>query len=53
MCRGRRPEHVRAILNSISVPDDQAIVTSVVTKEGIHDLRDSIVGLVESAREDT
>ncbi len=51
--RGRRPEHVRAILHSISVPDDQAIVTSVVTKEGIDDLRDSIVGLVESIREDT
>ncbi len=51
--RGRRPEHVHAILNSISVPEDQAIVTSVVTKEGIDDLRDSIIELAKSTREDT
>ena len=51
--RGRRPEHVHAILDSLTVPEDQAIVTSVVTKEGVDDLRDSIIGLVESAREAT
>jgi GTP-binding protein len=43
--RGRRAQHVRAIVDALEVPREQAIVTSATTKEGIDDLRDSIMEL--------
>lgn len=45
--RGRRAEQVRAILAGLDLGDDQCIITSARTNEGIGDLRDSIEALVE------
>lgn len=44
--RGQRPARVEAILHSVGIPGDQAVVTSVKSGEGIRDLRDSIEALV-------
>jgi len=48
--RGRRAEQVRAICAGLDLGDDQCIITSAHTKEGIGDLRDSIESLVEGGR---
>lgn len=45
--RGRRAGHVRAILDGLDLGDDQCVITSAHTKEGIGDLRDSIDALVD------
>jgi GTP-binding protein len=44
--RGRRPARVRDILRELELGEDQCLVTSARTKEGIEDLRQSIDGLV-------
>lgn len=44
--RGRRTPRTRAILTALEIPEDQCVVTSVRTKEGIVDLRTSIDALV-------
>ena len=44
--RGRRKERTEAILAAVGVPEDQCVVTSARTGEGIADLRDSIAAFV-------
>ncbi len=44
--RGRRKHRAGAILAAVGLPEDQCVVTSVRTGEGIDDLRDSIVAFV-------
>ncbi|MBE0592288.1 MAG: ribosome biogenesis GTP-binding protein YsxC [Gemmatimonadales bacterium] len=44
--RGRRLERARAILEAVGVPEDQCIVTSVLTRDGIEDLRESVLSFV-------
>jgi GTP-binding protein len=45
--QGQRAARVQAILKDLELPEDQAVVTSVKTGEGIRDLRDSIEALVK------
>ncbi len=40
--RGRRKQRTEAILAAVGLPEDQCVVTSARTGEGIDDLRDSI-----------
>jgi len=40
--RGRRGQRTQAILGAVQIPADQCVVTSVQTKDGIQDLRDSL-----------
>lgn len=47
--RGRRLERVRAIRSTLRVPDDQTVVTSARTGEGIRELRDAIMALAREA----
>jgi GTP-binding protein len=42
LARGRRPEYVRSIMERTNLAEDQCLVTSVATREGIADLRASI-----------
>jgi GTP-binding protein len=42
VARQRRPEHVRAILGELDLGEDQCLITSARTNEGIEDLRQSI-----------
>jgi GTP-binding protein len=51
--RGRRSERVRSILDAVGVPEEQCIVTSATTREGVLDLRDSLEALVTASRSDT
>jgi GTP-binding protein len=44
--RGRRIERTRAILDAVGVPSDQCVVTSVPTREGIEELRESVFAFV-------
>ena len=44
--RIHRRERLRTILDAVGIPEDQAILTSAQTGEGIEDLRDSINALV-------
>jgi GTP-binding protein len=44
--RGRRPERIAAIGKAVGIPEDQCVVTSARTREGIAELRDAINGLV-------
>ena len=48
--RRERAERVQAILKNVGLPEDQAVLTSVKTGEGIRDLRDSIEALVAGRR---
>ena len=41
--RGRRLERTRAILQAVGVPGDQCVVTSVLTRDGIEELRESVL----------
>ncbi len=42
----RRVERTRAILNTLEIPEDQCVVTSARTRDGIEELRASIRALV-------
>lgn len=44
----RRAERLNRILIAVQIPKDQAILTSVVSGEGVVDLRDSIENLVRA-----
>ncbi len=44
--KGQRMARTRAILTALEIPEDQCVVTSARTKEGIMDLRASIDALV-------
>jgi len=44
--RGRRLERTREILRAVGVPEDQCVVTSVLTRDGIEELRDSVLAFV-------
>jgi GTP-binding protein len=44
--RGRRLERTREILEAVGVPEDQCVVTSVLTRDGIEDLRESVLAFV-------
>ncbi len=50
--RGRRLERARAILQAVGVPEDQCVVTSVLTRDGIEELRESVLAFAagEAAR---
>ncbi len=48
--RGKRPERLRSILGEIGLPEDQAVMTSAVTKEGIEDLQEAILALAAEVR---
>ncbi len=47
--RGQRLERSRRILQAVGLPEDQCIVTSAKTREGIQELRASIDALVARA----
>jgi GTP-binding protein len=44
---GKRKERLREILHAVKLPDDQAVVTSAMTGEGIRDLQDAILALAD------
>ena len=46
--RGSRRQRVAAILAAIDAPEEQCVVTSAQTREGIEELRDSVSELVDS-----
>lgn len=50
--RGQRASRLAAILESVGVPEEQGVLTSVKTREGVRDLRDSIEALVTGRRAD-
>ena len=45
LSRQRRAQQMRSIVDAINLSVDQAVVTSAVTKEGMDDLRSSILAL--------
>ncbi len=45
--RSRQAERSSAIVEPLALSDDQTIVTSAQTRQGIDDLRDSVLALVE------
>lgn len=47
--RGHRTRRVGAILAAIGLAEDQCIVTSAATREGVADLRDSLEELVRTS----
>jgi len=49
--RGRRTERSRAILETLGVPADQCVVTSVLTGDGIEELRESVLAFVAEVGE--
>ena len=51
--RGRRRERVLAILDAIGVTDEQCVVTSATSREGVVDLRDSLEALVTASSSET
>jgi GTP-binding protein len=46
VARGRRRDRVSAILDAVELEEEQCIVTSSRTREGMEDLRDAINGLI-------
>lgn len=48
--RAKRSERIRSILEEIGLPEDQAVMTSAVTKEGIEDLQEAILALAAEVR---
>ncbi|MFB3112502.1 MAG: ribosome biogenesis GTP-binding protein YihA/YsxC [Gemmatimonadales bacterium] len=48
--RAKRSEQMRSILGEIGLPEDQAVMTSAVTKEGIADLQEAILALAAEVR---
>lgn len=47
---GKRAESARAIMDSLGLPQNQSLITSAVTKEGIDELRDTITTLAVEQR---
>ena len=52
LARHRRTEQMRMILDVVHLPEDQAVVTSSVTGEGMDELKDSIMALAADSRSD-
>ena len=50
LTRAKRSERLRSILGEIRLPEDQAVMTSAVTKEGIEDLEEAILALAAEVR---
>ena len=50
LTRAKRSERMRSILGEIGLPEDQAVMTSAVTKEGIEDLEEAILALAAEVR---
>ncbi len=48
--RAKRATQMHAILAKLGMTEDQAVMTSAVTKEGVGDLQKSILGLAAEAR---
>jgi GTP-binding protein len=48
--RGQRTRRAKAIMQSVKLPETQAVVTSALSGEGVEDLRDSIEALIHTAR---
>ena len=48
--RVKRSERMRSILGEIGLPEDQALMTSAVTKDGIEDLQEAILALAAEVR---
>ena len=48
--RGKRASQMHEILAKVGLTEDQAVMTSAVTKEGVDDLQESILGLAAEAR---
>lgn len=48
--RGRRDARRRAILEAVGLPEDQCVVTSTRTGEGIDELRATVDALVDRSR---
>jgi GTP-binding protein len=47
LSRGPRRERVDAILEAVGVPEEQCVVTSARTREGVQELRESVLSLLE------
>lgn len=47
--RAQRARRLHTILTAVGLPDEQAVLTSAVTREGLDDLRDSILALAAEA----
>ena len=45
--RGRRRERIESIVTALDVPQEQLLVTSAKVGEGVDDLRESVLALVE------
>jgi len=45
--RGRRTERVREILKAVGMTEEQCVVTSSRTREGIEQLQEAVAGLVD------
>ncbi len=50
LTRQRRTQQMRSIVEAVDLSADQAVVTSAVTKEGMDDLRASILALAGDTR---
>ncbi len=48
--RGKRASQMQAILAKVGLTEEQAVMTSSVTKEGVGDLQESILALAAEAR---
>jgi GTP-binding protein len=46
LARGKRAQYVRTIQDDLAIEEDQCVVTSARTREGIADLRDSVTALL-------
>ncbi len=51
--RARRGERARAILQALAMPDDQCVLTSARTREGVDRLREAIMHFVERPRHES
>lgn len=49
LARGKREQYVRTIQDALEIEEAQCVVTSARTREGITDLRDSVVALLGEA----
>ncbi len=47
LSRGPRRERVDAILGAVGVPEEQCVVTSARTREGVQELRESVLSLLD------
>lgn len=50
LSRARRLTHARALRQALALDEDQLVVTSATTREGMDELRDAVVGLVATGR---